>query len=164
MIKTIVLDDDYANQRIEKMVKFSEEQKRYIVKALGRNISPAAVRREFLQQYHITGRVASKYPTYIFIRVNSSFEQNKSVLCKKRGLNVRPSQRPLEKIEEVRATVSENSLKSLRKSKPLLDISQTILYRILEDDLRYRFYNVKSVQPLTDALKKPRTEFSRGTP
>ena len=151
MIKTIVLDDDYANQRIEKMVKFSEEQKRYIVKALGRNISSAAVRREFLQQYHITGRVASKYPTYIFIRINSSFESNNSVLCKKKGLNVRPSKRFPEKIEEVRVTASEYSLRSLRKSKPLplrkskplLEILQTTLYWILEDDLKYRFYHIK---------------------
>ena len=79
------------------MVKFSEEQKRYIVKAFERNTSPAAVRREFLLHYHVTGRAASKYPINIFTRVNSSFEQNDSVLRKKRGLNVRPSMRYLEK-------------------------------------------------------------------
>ena len=66
------------------MDKFTLEQKRYIVKAFGRNTSPAAVRREFLLHYHITGRAASKYPTNIFTRVNISFEQNNSVFRKKK--------------------------------------------------------------------------------
>ena len=143
------------------MVKFSEEQKWYIAKAFGKNTSSAAVRLEFFLHYRVTRRTASKYPTYIFTRVNSSFEQNNSVLRKKKGLNVRPSKRFLEKIEEVRTTVYKNSLRSLRKSKHLFDVPQTTLYWILKDDLNYRFYHVKSVQPLTNAHKKQKTEFCR---
>ena len=101
-----------------------------------RNTSPAFLSREFLLPYHITGRVTIKYPTNIFTRVNSSFEQNNSVLRKKSVQNVRPSKKSPEKTEEVRATVSENWLRSLRKSKPLFNISQTTLYRILKDDLK----------------------------
>ena len=74
---------------------------------------------------------------------------------------MRSSRRSLEKFKEVRTTVYENSLRSIIKSKPLFDVSQTTLYRILKDDLKYRFYHVKSAQPLTNAHKKQRTEFCR---
>ena len=74
---------------------------------------------------------------------------------------MRPSKRSPQKIEEVRATVSEKSLRWLRNSKPLLDVSQTTLYRILKDDQKYIFYHVKSVQQLTDVQKKQRTELCR---
>ena len=73
----------------------------------------------------------------------------------------RPSKRSPEKIEEVRASVSEKTFRSLRRSEPLFDISDTTVYRILKDDLNYRFYHVKSVQPLNDTHKKQRTEFCR---
>ena len=132
-----------------------------MVKAFGRNTSPAAVRREFLLQYYITGRAASKYPTNCFTRVNSSFEQINSVLRRKRSLNVRLSKKSPEKIEEVIATVSKNSLRSLGKSKPVFDVSRKTLYWILRDELQYRFCHVKRVQLLTNAHNKQRTEFCR---
>ena len=49
---------------------FTEDQKKFIVKAFGRNPSPTKVKQEFLREYKIEkGRPTAKYELYQFSRV-----------------------------------------------------------------------------------------------
>ena len=53
---------------------FAAKQKIFIVRALGRNPSPAQVRKEFLLYFKIASRDATKLHARFFSRVSSTFE------------------------------------------------------------------------------------------
>ena len=54
---------------------FTAAEKKFIVKAFGRNPSPTKVRHDFLKQYGIVkGQPMAKYKLHQFIRVNQEFE------------------------------------------------------------------------------------------
>ena len=76
---------------------FTAEQKRFIVKVFDRNFLPASVRREFLH-FKIAEREASKLHVHVSSSVNLSFEQNDSVLRKKRTAGCESVKRSPEKI------------------------------------------------------------------
>ena len=97
------------------MTKFTEEQKKFIVKAFGKSPSTSIVRREFIRQCKITGRQASKLFPHHFSRVNASFEKNGTIHRKARTTTPAPIKRSPEKIEEIssrkiKETPSENHL------------------------------------------------------
>ena len=67
---------------------FTEEEKRFIVKSIGRNPSPAKVRQNFLRHYNVQkGRKRNEYKPYHLARVNKGFEKTGSITKKpKNGL------------------------------------------------------------------------------
>lgn len=62
--------------RSRNLKMFTEDQKKFIVKAFGRNPSPTEVKQEFLREYKIEkGRPTAKHKLYQFSRVNDEFEK-----------------------------------------------------------------------------------------
>ena len=130
---------------------FSKEQKIFIVQAFGRHSSPTKVRQEFLKHYAIKkGRPTSMYRLNQFINVRQHFLQSGSITPTptKRGKTKRTDAG----IEEVRSLVSENRVASLRKIAPHSSSSKTTIWKILRYDLKFKFYQITSVQPLKDTL------------
>ena len=69
--------------RLGNLKMFTEDQKKFIVKAFGRNSSPSKVKQEFFREYKIErGRPTVKYWLYQFSRVNKELEKRGSVVCK----------------------------------------------------------------------------------
>ena len=137
---------------------FSEEEKKFIVKAFGRNSSSAAVRREFLKHNNIKGRASTKYKLMMFIRVNDHFDKYGSIATQT------PTKRMKKKsteatIHEVKTFLVENPTNSLRKTEQQLSIKKTTLWRIVRHSLDFKFYHITSVQPLTEAHKEQRLKF-----
>lgn len=136
----------------------SDEQKIFIVRAFGRNSSPTKVRQEFLKHYAIKkGRTTTKYRLNIFIKVNQQFLRSGSIAPTptKRGKTKRSDAG----IEEVRNLVTENRVESLRKIAPHSSSSLTTIWKILRYDLKFKFYRITSVQPLTATHKQQRRQF-----
>ena len=65
---------------------FTEDQKKFIVTAFGRNPSPTKVKQEFLREYKIDkSRTAVIYKFYQFSRANKEFKKRGSVVRKNGG-------------------------------------------------------------------------------
>ena len=63
--------------------RLTEDQKKWIVRAYDKNISPTKVRGEFFQHYQILkGMIRAKYKLTQFLRVNQRFEKTSSVSAK----------------------------------------------------------------------------------
>ena len=66
------------------MAKFSDEQKNFIVRALGTTSSPAKIRRcLFLQEYKLSGRAREQFKLFDFKRINKNFHKNETIFRKK---------------------------------------------------------------------------------
>lgn len=137
---------------------FTEDQKKFIVKAFGRNPSPTKVKKEFLREFQIAkGRASTDYKLYQFSRVNKEFEKRGSVHSKQR---IRPkTKRTEEKKEEVESFFAEQPSFSLRQAAPNLSISVSTLRNILKFDLNKKFYHITSVQRLQEPHKEQRRQF-----
>ena len=90
----------------------TEDQKKFIVRAFGRNTSPTKVRQEFLKHFNIKkGRPTARYKLYQFTRLNQHFETYGSI-ADKSPKKVK-TKRTNEKIEEVENFLAENRCVSL---------------------------------------------------
>lgn len=137
---------------------FTDEQKKFIVKAFGRNTSPTKVRQEFLREYTIgKGRSTAKYKLYHFCRVNKEFEKHGSIVHKQVART--KTKRTEAKKEEVERLLAERPFLSLRQAAPNAAISMSTLHRILKCDLKHKFYHTISVQRLQETHKKQRRQF-----
>ena len=143
------------------MAKFTEEQKKFIVKAFEKSPSSSIVRREFNRHYKISGRQASKLCLLHFFMVNANFDKNGTIHRKDRTTTQAPIKRSPEKIEEIFNFIAQNKRNSVRKSSQLVDISDTTLWRVVKKDLRVNLFHSKCVQPLTEAHKEQRMKFWR---
>ena len=136
---------------------FTEDQKKFIVRAFGRNTSPTKVRQEFLKHFNVKkGRPTSRYKLYQFTRLNQHFETYGSIAHKSPK---KVKKRTNEKIQEVEHFLAENQCDSLRKAGPQISTSVTTVWRILRYDLHFKFYRITSVQPLKDIHKQQRLQF-----
>ena len=61
--------------------------------------------------------------------------------------------------QEVKSFFEETSSYSLRKAFHQISPTNTTLWRIVEQNLRFIFYHYTSIQPLTDAHKAQRRQF-----
>ena len=57
------------------MEKFSEDQKKFIIRQFESNSSPAIVRRHFLKNYKIFGKAKKQFQLVEFTGVNQDFEK-----------------------------------------------------------------------------------------
>ena len=112
------------------MAKFTDDQKKFIIKIFGTTSSPAIVRRQFLKKYKIKGRVAKQFRLHYFTRTNQCFQKNGTFFRKKKSK--KPTKKTPEKVEDVRTFLGEKSRSSIRKSAPQLDISPTTYWRIVK--------------------------------
>ena len=86
---------------------FTEDQKKFIVRAFGRNTSPTKVRQEFLKHFNIKkSRHTARYKLYQFTKLNQHFETYGSI-ADKSPKKVK-TKRTKEKIEEVENFLAEN--------------------------------------------------------
>ena len=99
------------------MAKFTEEQKKFIIRSFARNSCPAHVRREFFREFKIQGgRKKSHYPGKDFVRVNGHFEKTGSV--KKTPLKLPKMKRTDENFGKIDKILEENTSLSIRKLAP----------------------------------------------
>ena len=137
---------------------FTDDQKKFIIRAFGRNTSPTKVRQEFLREYKIEkGRSTAKYKLYHFIRVNKAFENHGSIVHKQ--VVRKKTKRTEAKKEEVDRLFAERDSLSLRQAAPIAAISMSTLHKILKCDLRHKFYHITSVQRLQETHKEQRRQF-----
>ena len=123
---------------------FTEEQKKFIFKAFGRNPSPTKVKQEFLREYKIEkGRPTAKYKFYQFCRVNKKFEKRGSVVRKQ--MVAKKTKRTEAKKEEVERLFAEHASLSLRQAAPNISVSMSTLHKILKYDMKHKFYRINSV-------------------
>ena len=57
------------------MAKLSDDQKKCIIRPFGTTSSPAKIRRLFLQEYKICGRVREQFKLFDFTRIKSEFRE-----------------------------------------------------------------------------------------
>ena len=135
---------------------FTIDQKKFIVRAFGRNRSPTKVRREFLLHFKIKGRAKLTYTRRDFINVNEKFEKCGSVTPQR----LRPkTKRTAASMEQVENVFAEDTSLSLRKAAPNVGVSMCTLWRILRWDIKAKFYRITPVQKLTDDHKQQRRHF-----
>ena len=82
------------------MAKFTEDQKKFIIRQFGSTSSPAIVRRQFLKNYKIVGRAKDKFQSVKFTRVNQDFEKKGTIFRKNKSEN--PTKITPQKVDEVR--------------------------------------------------------------
>ena len=140
------------------MTKFTEEEKKFIVRSFARNSCPAHVRREFFREFKIqSGRKRSHNSGKDFVRVNDHFEKNGSI-------NKTPGKRPKtkrtsENVGKIDKMLEENTSLSIRKLAPQLSLSNSTVWKILRCNLAAKFYRPSTVQPLNDSHVKQRKKF-----
>lgn len=140
------------------MAKFTEEQKKFIIRSFARNSCPAHVRREFFREFKIQGgRKKSHYPGKDFVRVNEHFEKTGSV--KKTPLKLPKTKRTDENFGKIDKILEENTSLSIRKLAPQLSLSASTVWRILRFDLGRKFYRPSTVQPLNESHVEQRKKF-----
>ena len=137
---------------------FTEDQKKFIVKAFGRNPTPTKVKQEFLREYkNETGCPAIKYKLYQFSRVNKEFEKWGSVVCKQ--MVAKKTRRAESKKEEVERLFAEDPFLSLRQAAPNVSVCMSTLHKILKYDMKHKFHRITSVQRLQETHKEQRCQF-----
>ena len=140
------------------MAKFTEEQKKFIIRSFARNSCPAHVRREFFREFKIQGgRKKSHYPGKDFVRVNEHFEKTGSI--KKTPLKLPKTKRTDENFGKIDKILEENTSLSIRKLAPQLSLSASTVWRILRFDLGRKFYRPSTVQPLNESHVEQRKKF-----
>lgn len=137
---------------------FTDDQKKFIVKAFGRNPSPTKVRRDFLLHFKIKGRAKLKYTRRDFININEKFEKHGTVTPQHLRAKTKRTNASMEQVENV---LTEDPSFSLRKAAPIVGVSQTTLWKILRWDMKAKFYRVTQVQKLTDDHMKQRRLFCK---
>ena len=79
------------------MAKFSDEQKKFIIRAFGTTSSLATIRRLFLQEYKIFGRAREQFKLFDFTRIKQNIKENGTIFRKKKSEC--PTKKKPEKVE-----------------------------------------------------------------
>ena len=66
------------------MAKFTDDQKKFIIRTFGTTSLPAIDQRQFLKKYKIKGRAAKQFRLHYFTRINLGFEKNDTIFRKKK--------------------------------------------------------------------------------
>ena len=137
-------------------MKFTEDQRIWIVEAYAASKSPASVRRAFLLKYGIRGRKKNDYRRADFTHIFSHFRETGAVQRKqgsgKKAQN--PEAKALIKFEFERRP--EDSLRNVARK---LDFSKTYVHKIAKNELKLKPYKFHKSQELTENHKKQRNEF-----
>ena len=122
------------NRGPREMAKFSDGQKKFIIRAFGTTSSPAKIRRLFLQEYKISGRVTVHIVW--FYKNKSKFRETGTIFRKKKSECSHKEN--AKKVEEGSTFVNEKSRSSTRKSAPLFDICTTTYRRMPKKELHMK--------------------------
>ena len=85
------------------MAKFTEDQKKFIIRTFWTTSSHAIVRRQFLKKYKIKGRAAKQFRLHYFTRINQGFEKTGTIFRKKKSEKL--TKKTLQKVEDVRILI-----------------------------------------------------------
>ena len=100
----------------------------------------------------------SRPSTRVITRIVNNFEENHTLLDRKKVLHKRPVRTP-EKIQAARRHVEQNPKIPLRRRSQPLNVSRTSLQRILTVDLKLHPYKIKLIQRLKPVNHEMRCRF-----
>ena len=138
-------------------MKFSEDQRIWIIEQYAANRSPTVVMREFMRKYGVTGRKTKSYSAKDFQRVFIHFQQNGTV---KRAPGSGRKQIPSAKLL-VQSEIQDNPVSSVRQVSRKVGVSKTTVHRKLKFDLKLKPYKFNRCQQLTENHREQRLEFCR---
>ena len=130
---------------------FTEDQKKFIVKAFGRNPCPprwsknSSANTKRVEKGE-KGYLTVKYSLYQFYRVNKEFEKRGSVVRKQ--MVAKKRKKTEAKKEEVERLFAEHPSLSLRQAAPNVSVSMSTLHKLLKYVMEHKFYRITSVKRL----------------
>ena len=133
---------------IPTMASYTSAERLIIVKTFYKNNdSPVQTFRALREIFGPRNRPSTR----VITRIVSNFEENHTLLDRKKVPHKRPVRTP-KKIQAVRRHVEKNPKISLRRRSQLLNVSRTSLQRILTVDLKLYSYKIQLTQRLKQVV------------